>query len=62
MRSISDKYTTEEYPESKQERHEKRRYVREAKMAKHGKSLGVVYHDAVLKRLGLSKSNKKTKS
>ena len=53
---------TEEYPESKQERREKRRAAKEAKMAKHGKSLAVVYRDAVLKRLGLSKPDKKTKS
>jgi hypothetical protein len=53
---------TDEFPESKQERREKRRAAQEAKMAKHGKSLAVVYRDAVLKRLGLSKPDKKAKS
>ena len=53
---------TEEYPESKQERREKRRTAKEAKMAKHGKGLAVVYRDAVLKRLGLAKPDKKAKS
>jgi hypothetical protein len=53
---------TDEYPESKQERREKRRVAREAKMAKHGKSLASVYRDAIIKRLGLKKPDKKPKS
>jgi hypothetical protein len=53
---------TEEYPESNQERREKRRAAKEAKMAKHGKGLASVYRDAVLKRLGLGKPDKKAKS
>ena len=52
---------TEEYPEPKQERREKRRAAKEAKMAKHGKGLASIYRDAVLKRLGLGKSDKKAK-
>lgn len=46
---------TEEFPESKQERREKRRAVREARMAKHGKGLAATYRDAILKRLRLNK-------
>ena len=52
---------TDEYPESKQERREKRRAAKEAKMAKHGKGLAASYRDAVFKRLGLNKPDKKTK-
>ena len=50
---------TDEYPESKQKRREKRRAAREAKMAKHGKGLAAVYRDAVLKRLGSARPIKK---
>lgn len=50
---------TEEYPESKQERREKRRAAKEAKMQKHGKSLAAIYRDAVLKRLKTGKSEGK---
>jgi hypothetical protein len=50
---------TAEYPESKQERREKRRAAKESKMAKHGKGIALMYRDAILKRLGLGKSGKK---
>jgi hypothetical protein len=50
---------TEEYPEPRQERREKRRAAREARMQKHGKGLASVYRDAVLKR---SKAGKKDKN
>jgi hypothetical protein len=49
---------TDEFPESKQQRREKRRAAKEAKMAKHGKSIAVVYRDAVLKRLNPKKPDK----
>jgi hypothetical protein len=50
---------TAEYPESKQERREKRRAAKESKMAKHGKGIALMYRDAILKRLRLGKSGKK---
>jgi len=53
---------TEEYPESKQERREKKRIAQEAKMAKHGKSMATIYREAVLKRIGTGKPDKETKS
>jgi hypothetical protein len=49
---------TEEFPESKQERREKKRAAQEARMAKHGKGMAQHYRDAVLKRLGLKKQGK----
>jgi hypothetical protein len=49
---------TEEYPQSKQERREKKRFAEEAKMAKHGKGMAQHYRDAVLKRLGIRKAEK----
>jgi hypothetical protein len=49
---------TDEFPESKQERREKRRAANEAKMTKHGKSIAQVYRDALLKRLKPKKSDK----
>jgi len=42
---------TEDYPEPRQERREKKRQAEREKMAKHGKNLVQVYRDAVLKRL-----------
>ena len=53
---------TEEFPESKQERREKKRAAKEAKMEKHGKNMAVIYREAVLKRIGPGKPNKETKS
>jgi hypothetical protein len=47
---------TDEFPESKQERREKRKTAREAKMQKHGKGLAQTYKVAILKRLGMNKS------
>ena len=49
---------TDEYPESKQERREKRKKAQESKMQKHGKGLAQTYKDAILKRLGLNKQKK----
>jgi hypothetical protein len=49
---------TDEFPESKQQRREKRRLAKEAKMAKHGKSIAAVYRDAILKRLNTKKTGK----
>ena len=49
---------TDEFPESKQQRREKRRAAKEAKMAKHGKSIALVYRDAVLKRINRIKPDK----
>ena len=51
----------EESPEPRQERRERRRASREAKMAKHGKGLIKVYRDAILKKLGLGKSDQQIK-
>ena len=45
---------TDEFPESKQQR----RAAKEAKMAKHGKSIALVYRDAVLKRINRIKPDK----
>lgn len=53
---------SEEYPESRQERREKKRAAEAAKMQKHGKSLALIYRDAVIKRLGLKKPDNITKS
>jgi hypothetical protein len=47
----------DDYPESRQERREKRRRAEREKMAKHGKSIVQMYKDAILKRLGLKKPN-----
>ena len=49
---------TDEFPESKQQRREKRRAAKEAKMAKHGKSIADIYRDVVLKRLNPKKPDK----
>ena len=46
---------TDEQPETRQERRDKRRAARETKMQKHGKGLAQTYRDAILKRLGLKK-------
>jgi len=53
---------TDEYPKSKQERREKRKAAKEAKMTKHGKGLASLYRNAVLKRLGFKKPDNKAKS
>jgi len=42
---------TDEFPESKQHNHEKRRPAKEARMTKHEKCLAAIYQDVVLKRL-----------
>jgi hypothetical protein len=49
---------TDEFPESKQQRCEKKHAAREAKMAKHSKSIAAVYRDAILKRLNAKKTDK----
>ena len=46
---------TDEHPETRQEKREKRRTAKEAKMQKHGKGLAQTYREAILKRLGLKK-------
>jgi hypothetical protein len=51
---------TDEYPESRQERRDKKRAAQDAKMKKHGKGLAQTYRDAVMKRLRLGKGDKKT--
>jgi hypothetical protein len=53
---------TEEYPEPRQERREKRKTAREARMQKHGKGLGSVYRNAVVKRAKASGDNRSAKS
>lgn len=50
----------EEYPESKQERREKKRIAQQEKMKKHGQGLARIYRDAILKRLGLKKPPSKS--
>jgi hypothetical protein len=52
---------TDEYPESKQERREKKRAAKETKMAKHGKGMAQTYRDAILKRLGFNKPGRQSK-
>ena len=47
---------TDEYPESRQERRDKKQQAEREKMAKHGKSLAQMYKDALLKRLGMIKN------
>lgn len=49
-----------EYPESRQERRDKKRQAEREKMAKHGKGLAQIYKDALLKRLGWGKNRSKT--
>ena len=51
---------TDEFPEPRQERREKKREAAHEKMAKHGKSLAQVYRDAIMKRLGLGKKEPKS--
>jgi hypothetical protein len=45
----------DEFPESRQERREKKRLAEQEKMAKHGRGLAQMYKDAIMKRLGLGK-------
>jgi len=45
----------DEYPESRQERREKKRQAERDKIAKHGRDLARMYRDAIMKRLGLGK-------
>ena len=43
------------HSETKQERREKKLKKKQERIQKHGKGLGVIYRDAVLKRLGRGK-------
>ena len=49
----------DEFPESREERREKKRLAQREKMAKHGKGLAQMYRDAIMKRLGLGKKEPK---
>jgi hypothetical protein len=49
-----------EYPESRQERRDKKRQAEREKIAKHGKGLAQMYKDALLKRLGWGKKSPKS--
>ena len=50
---------TDEFPESRQERRDKKHQAEREKMAKHGKNLAQIYKDALMKRLGLGNKQKR---